>query len=93
MKDTGSDETKLFYTKSRLVHKTIPMHWGGLGVAWSDFTIQEPSGIQQKTIRDLEAGWTAGWAALGWPGLLLGWVAILGWLGLAWLANRNLKIW
>ena len=66
---------------------------GGLGVAWSDFTIREPSGNQQKTIRDLEAGWTAGWAALGWPGLLLGWVAILGWLGLAWLANRNLKIW
>ena len=37
------------------------MAWGGLGVAWTDFTIQEPSGNQQKTIRDLEAGWTAGW--------------------------------
>ena len=65
---------------------------GGLGVAWSDFTIREPSGNQQKTIRDLEAGWTAGlpWAGLG---LLLGWVAILGWLGLVGLANRNLMIW
>ena len=45
---------------------------GGLGVAWSDFTIREPSGNQQKTIRDLEAGWTAGWAALGWRGLATG---------------------
>ena len=43
-----------------------------LGVAWSDFTIREPSGNQQKTIRDLEAGWIAGWAALGWPGLATG---------------------
>ena len=76
------------------------MAWGGLGWPGGGLerfyhpgTIREPSGNQQKTIRDLEAGWTAGWAALGWPGLLLGWVAILGWLGLAWLANRNLKIW
>ena len=31
-----------------------------------------PSGNQQKTVRDLEAGWTAGWAALGWRGLATG---------------------
>ena len=59
---------------------------GGLGVAWSDFTIREPSGNQQKTIRDLEAGWTAGWAALGWRGLATGLggysrLAGLGWAG------------
>ena len=48
------------------------MAWGGLGVAWNDFTIREPSGNKQKTIRDLEAGWTAGWAALGWRGLATG---------------------
>ena len=66
---------------------------GGLGVAWSDFTIREPSGNQQKTIRDLEAGWTAGWAALGWRGLATGLGGYSGWLGLAGLANRNLKIW
>ena len=53
---------------------------GGLGVAWSDFTIREPSGNQQKTIQDLEAGWTAGWAALGWPRLAIG---LGGYSGLA----------
>ena len=49
-------------------------------MAWSDFTIREPSGNQQKTIRDLEAGWTAGWAALGWRGLATG---LGGYSGLA----------
>ncbi len=68
------------------------MAWGGRGVAWSDFTIREPSGNQQKTIRDLEAGWTAGWAALGWRGLATG-LGGYSRLGLAGLANRNLKIW
>ena len=51
------------------------MAWGSLRwpwVAWSDFTIWEPSGNQQKTIWDLEPGWIAGWAALGWPGLATG---------------------
>ena len=69
------------------------MAWGGLGVAWSDFTIREPSRNQQKTSGIWRlAGLLAGlpWAGVG---LLLGWVAILGWLGLAGLANRNLKIW
>ena len=51
-----------------------------------------PSGKQQKTIRDLEAGWTAGWAALDWRGLATGLGGYSRLAGLGW-ANRNLKIW
>ena len=69
------------------------MAWGGLGWPGGGLerfyhpgTNKKPSGIWRL------AGLLAGlpWAGVG---LLLGWVAILGWLGLAGLANRNLKIW
>ena len=69
------------------------MAWGGLGWPGGGLerfyhpgTSKKPSGIWRL------AGLLAGlpWAGVG---LLLGWVAILGWLGLAGLANRNLKIW
>ena len=65
------------------------MAWGGLGWPGGGLerfyhpgTIREPA----KTIRDLEAGWTAGWAALGWRGLATGLggysrLAGLGWAG------------
>ena len=35
------------------------LHWGGLEVAWDDFTIRELSGHYP--------GWDA-WGSLGWPG-------------------------
>ena len=67
------------------------MAWGGLGWPGGGLerfyhpgTIREPSGNQQKTIRDLEAGWTAGWAALGWRGLATGLGGYSRLAGLGW---------
>ena len=69
---------------------------GGLGVAWSDFTIQEPYKKPSGIWRLAGLGWLGcPGLALGWPGLagLAGYSGLAGLAGLARLANRNLMIW
>ena len=70
---------------------------GGLGVAWGWPGAILPSGNHPGTSKKPSGIWRLAGLLAGLPwagvGLLLGWVAILGWLGLAGLANRNLKIW